>query len=59
LAGQADWGVHQFPGALEKMKAQVCEDMRFCELLPHAGHWVQQEQSALVNQRLLSFLHSL
>lgn len=58
-AGQADWGVYQFPGAFEKMKAQVCEDMRFCELLPHAGHWVQQEQAALVNQKLLSFLGSL
>jgi pimeloyl-ACP methyl ester carboxylesterase len=58
-AGQADWGVYQFPGAFEKMKTQVCEDMRFCELLPHAGHWVQQEQAALVNQKLLSFLGSL
>ena len=58
-AGQADWGVYQFPGAFEKMKAQVCEDMRFCELLPKAGHWVQQEQSALVNQKLLHFLSSL
>ncbi len=59
LAGQADWGVHQFPGAFEKMKAQVCEDMRLCELLPLAGHWVQQEQAGLVNQQLLSFLSSL
>jgi non-specific protein-tyrosine kinase len=58
-AGQADWGVYQFPGAFEKMKAQVCEDMRFCELLPKAGHWVQQEQSALINQKLLHFLSSL
>lgn len=58
-AGQADWGVYQFPGAFEKMKAQVCEDMRFCELLPQAGHWVQQEQAAVVNQRLLGFLRSL
>lgn len=58
-AGEADWGVYQFPGAFEKMKAQVCADMRFCELLPKAGHWVQQEQSALVSQRLLDFLSSL
>lgn len=58
-AGQADWGVHQFPGAFEKMKAQVCEDMRFCELLPQAGHWVQQEQPMLLNQRLIGFLNSL
>ena len=58
-AGQADWGVYQFPGAFDKMKAQVCEDMRFCEWLPNAGHWVQQEQPELVNQRLLRFLGSL
>jgi pimeloyl-ACP methyl ester carboxylesterase len=59
IAGQADWGVYQFPGALDKMKAQVCKDMRFVSLLPQAGHWVQQEQPEAVNQLLLSFLSSL
>ena len=59
IAGQADWGIYQFPGALEKMKAQVCKDMRFVELLPQAGHWVQQEQPEAVNKLLLSFLSSL
>jgi pimeloyl-ACP methyl ester carboxylesterase len=59
IAGQADWGVYQFPGALEKMKAQVCKDMRFVELLPQAGHWVQQEQPEAVNKLLLNFLGSL
>lgn len=59
IAGAADWGVYQFPGALEKMKAHVCQDMRFVELLPHAGHWVQQEQPQAVNQLLLKFLSSL
>lgn len=59
IAGQADWGVYQFPGALEKMKAQACKDMRFIELLPQAGHWVQQEQPEAVNQLLLGFLSSL
>ncbi len=59
IAGEADWGVYQFPGALEKMKAQACKDMRFIKLLPQAGHWVQQEQPEAVNQLLLSFLSSL
>jgi pimeloyl-ACP methyl ester carboxylesterase len=59
IAGQADWGVYQFPRALEKMKAQVCKDMRFVELLPQAGHWVQQEQPEAVNKLLLNFLGSL
>ena len=59
IAGQADWGVYQFPGALEKMKTQACKDLRFIELLPQAGHWVQQEQPEAVNKLLLGFLGSL
>jgi pimeloyl-ACP methyl ester carboxylesterase len=59
IAGAADWGVYQFPGALEKMKAQACKDMRFINLIPNAGHWVQQEQPAAVNQLLIGFLRSL
>ena len=59
IAGEADWGIYQFPGALDKMKAQACKDMRFIRLLPQAGHWVQQEQPEAVNQALLGFLSSL
>ena len=59
LAGASDWGVYQFPGAFETMQTQVCNDMRFCELIPGAGHWVQQEQPQLVSQRLLDFLDQL
>lgn len=59
VAGEADWGVYQFPGALEKMKAQVCKDMRFISLVPQAGHWVQQEQPEAVNNLLLNFLSGL
>jgi pimeloyl-ACP methyl ester carboxylesterase len=33
--------------------------MRFIELLPQAGHWVQQEQPEAVNKLLLNFLSSL
>ena len=59
LAGASDWGVYQFPGAFETMQTQVCTDMRFCELIPGAGHWVQQEQPQQVSQRLLDFLDQL
>jgi non-specific protein-tyrosine kinase len=59
LAGASDWGVYQFPGAFEKMQTQACSDMRFCELIPGAGHWVQQEQAQRVNRRLLDFLNQL
>jgi pimeloyl-ACP methyl ester carboxylesterase len=59
MAGASDWGVYQFPGAFEKMQTQACSDMRFCELIPGAGHWVQQEQAQRVNRRLLDFLDQL
>jgi pimeloyl-ACP methyl ester carboxylesterase len=59
IAGASDWGIYQFPGAFEKMQTQACSDMRFCELIPGAGHWVQQEQALRVNRRLLDFLNQL
>jgi len=59
IAGAADWGVHQFPGAFEQMQTAACANMRLCRLLPHAGHWVQQEQVEVVNQCLLEFLDGL
>lgn len=59
IAGASDWGIYQFPGAFEKMQTQACSDMRFCELIPGAGHWVQQEQAQRVNRRLLDFLNQL
>lgn len=59
IAGAADWGIHQKPGDLEAMRARTCTDMRFCELIPGAGHWVQQEQSSEVSRLLLAFLTGL
>jgi pimeloyl-ACP methyl ester carboxylesterase len=56
IAGRADWGAWQVPGALDTMQHKACTRMRFCELLPGAGHWVQQEQSASVVNKLLEFL---
>jgi pimeloyl-ACP methyl ester carboxylesterase len=56
LAGRADWGAFQVPGALETMQHKACTQMRWCELIPGAGHWVQQEQPEAVVQRLLKFL---
>ena len=34
-------------------------DLRGIELIPGAGHFVQQEQPKAVNQHLLGFLNSL
>jgi pimeloyl-ACP methyl ester carboxylesterase len=59
IAGAADWGVYQMPGAFEAMQTKACSKMNLCQLIPHAGHWVQQEQSWQVNRLLLTFLSAL
>lgn len=56
LAGRADWGTWQRPGAFEAMQARVCPQLRGCHLIDGAGHWVQQEQPEAVNRLLLDFL---
>jgi len=59
IAGAADWGIYQAPGAFERMQLQACTDMRGCHLVESAGHWVQQEQPEAVNRLLLDFLRVL
>jgi pimeloyl-ACP methyl ester carboxylesterase len=59
LAGDRDWGIHQNPGALESMGARAGADWRGTELIPGAGHWVQQEQARAVTDRLLSFVDTV
>jgi pimeloyl-ACP methyl ester carboxylesterase len=56
IAGAADWGVHQSPGAFERMQRIGCTDMRGCWLIPGAGHWAQQEQPEAVVTSLTEFL---
>ena len=56
IAGAADWGSYQSPGALERMHSEVCTDMRGVHLVPGAGHWVQQEQPAETARLLIEFL---
>lgn len=56
IAGKQDWGVQQRAGAFEAMRSQACSDMRLCELIDGAGHWVQQEQPEAVSRLLLQFL---
>lgn len=56
VAGAADWGVYQRPGALERLGSQVCSDLRGITLIPGAGHWVQQEAADRVSSELLDFL---
>ena len=59
IAGASDWGVYQMPGAYEAMQTKACSHMRLCQLIPKAGHWVQQERPLEVNALLLSFLDGL
>jgi len=56
IAGAADWGVHQAPGALEAMAKRACARFAGSHLIEGAGHWVQQEQPQAVADRLLAFL---
>ena len=56
IAGTSDWGIFQFPGALERMQREACTRMLGCHLLEGAGHWVQQEQPEHVTDLLLHFL---
>ncbi|MGB3596939.1 MAG: alpha/beta hydrolase, partial [Pseudomonas neustonica] len=56
IAGASDWGIYQSPGAFEAMQSLACSDLRSCNLIPDAGHWVQQEQPEVVVDKLLAFL---
>ena len=59
ISGAADWGIYQAPGAFEAMHGVSCSDMRVCELIPGAGHWVQQERPRETVNTLLTFLKTL
>ena len=56
IAGSADWGIYQKPGALEAMASRVCSRMTGVYLIEGAGHWVQQEQPLATAEHLLGFL---
>ncbi|KAH9852284.1 alpha/beta-hydrolase [Lenzites betulinus] len=58
LVGEKDWGAYQNPGALNKMREEVCADMGEDEALfiGGAGHWVQQEKPEEVVSHLKGFL---
>ncbi|HXW31029.1 MAG TPA: alpha/beta hydrolase [Xanthobacteraceae bacterium] len=56
IAGKSDWGIHQAPGAIERMQSTACTRMLGCHLIEGAGHWVQQEQPERVSELLTQFL---
>jgi pimeloyl-ACP methyl ester carboxylesterase len=56
IAGDKDWGAHQRPGALERMKQHAFTRMEDVHFVPGAGHWVQQEQPQATSHLLAAFL---
>jgi pimeloyl-ACP methyl ester carboxylesterase len=58
ISGKQDWGTYQVAGVFETMQTRACTKMIDCHLVDGAGHWVQQEQPAQVNNLLLKFLHN-
>ena len=56
IAGGNDWGIHQMPGAIERMRQGACTRMLGCHLVDGAGHWVQQEQPERVSELLVRFV---
>ena len=57
IAGKADWGAYQNPGALERMQTSACTRMvGGVQFVDGAGHWVQQEQPDRVSALITDFL---
>lgn len=56
IAGAQDWGIHQKPGAIERMATQAFAEWRGTHLIENAGHWVQQEQPEETVRLVLEFL---
>jgi pimeloyl-ACP methyl ester carboxylesterase len=58
VAGELDPVISMYREAFEAME-QTVPGLKRKVLLPGAGHWIQQERPAQVNQLLLEFLAGL
>lgn len=60
LVGERDPG-RSMPGMDQIVAAMpaLAADLRGVEVIPHAGHWLQQEAPEAVNQALLRFLNGI
>ena len=60
IAGSRD-GVLRFPASKAQIEAypQTLPGLRGCHIIDGAGHWIQRERAAQVNELLLGFLKSL
>jgi pimeloyl-ACP methyl ester carboxylesterase len=57
-AGSLDVIAGNTPKAIDTMQRAV-PDLRHCELIVGAGHWLQQERHSAVNGALIAFLNGL
>lgn len=56
IGGASDWGTYAAPGALDAMRTKAATKLLGIDLIPDAGHWIQQEQPARLCTRLLEFM---
>ena len=58
MGGSTDLIAGNTPEAISTME-QTLSDLRHCEIIDGAGHWIQQERAAEVNAAMLTFLEGL
>lgn len=58
VGGSTDLIAGNTPEAITTMRGAL-NDLRHCELLDGAGHWIQQERAEEVTEALVTFLRSL
>ena len=58
MGGSTDLIAGNTPEAISSMQ-QALGDLRHCEIIEGAGHWLQQERPLEINQALLNFINSL
>ncbi|MGC6398943.1 MAG: alpha/beta fold hydrolase, partial [Ilumatobacteraceae bacterium] len=58
MGGSTDLIAGNTPEAISAMQ-QALGDLRHCEIIEGAGHWLQQEHPTEVNSAMISFLEGL
>ncbi|MCA8900395.1 MAG: alpha/beta hydrolase [Hyphomonas sp.] len=58
ICGEKEIVLSMYPGVREIMREFVA-DLRLDEMIPEAGHWIQQERPQEVNRMILDFMRTL
>ena len=56
VAGRADWGTFQTPGALDAVRDTLATEPVPIHFVEGAGHWIQQEQPERLAGHIMAFL---